>query len=739
MSPQNQAVRCPPPSVGHAPPRPPCCACSRSRSPASRPRPGRTRRGPSGGTCRAGCRRLGFGLGGFAYYANALHFADALRHETRGWRHLDGEERVGPADLDADGYYTAGGRVFAQPFQNNNLPGNYPAGRYVVTWEGTGDVNLPQAQLGGGSAEERRKVYRVTNPSGVGLKIVVDSAPAPDHVRDVRVWMPDPENPSLASLEPAAGEPGPLFHPEYVAHLQASADDFGVIRFMDWLETNNNAQATWADRRPPTHAFTSGGNLDREVTLPGTDDAGKVGIAWEHVARLANAAGTDAWVNLPHAADDEYVRNAARVLRYGSAEDGRPYDGPVADPHHPPLDEGLRVWVEHSNEIWSGGGNFRQGEWAQRQADAAGHGKKEITNGRRAAEIFDLWAEVWEPGRTVRVAAAFTAVPKWYTRGYLDALDTRAAELGGPGPDVMAVTTYFGQPIVGRIFNDLDWRSADPSDPRDPVVAEAVDILINDLVLAGGGASGERGSSGGGFGPENSALAEEYGLPIVAYEGGPSIYTEGAPLHVVDKNDPEQMRVVPKDTPDSEGLYSLANYVAEHFPRDRRGLDRFTEIVVAMNRHPRFAEAYRANLSRGLDLGLVTHLAFVDVGGWGKHGQWGHKEYLGQPDEQAVKWRAVLEWARETDALTPADGLIDAPANLPVPVGSPADLTLAACPGAELAVVAGTPQPGLTIGGGDGTLTLTGTADGREVRRLLVRAVLPDGRADWHVVTLKPA
>ena len=40
---------------------------------------------------------------------------------------------------------------------------------------------------------------------------------------------------------------------------------------------------------------------------------------------------------VPHLADDEYVREAAELIQAR-------------------LEPGLRVWVEHSNETWSGGG-----------------------------------------------------------------------------------------------------------------------------------------------------------------------------------------------------------------------------------------------------------------------------------------------------------------------------------------------------------------------------------------------
>ena len=678
--------------------------------------------------------RLGMGLGGIAYYANGYVFADALRMETRGWRYVDNDAPVPPGHLNAEGYVTTGRPHYAQPFQNNAIPaplGPHPVGRYTVTWDGDGEVILPEHRSAG-FVGDRRTEYDVREPRRTGLRINVLPRPGGEPVTDIRVWLPDPADPSR-SLAPEPGESGPLYHPMYVDHLRE--DGIGVIRFMDWLATNNNAQRTWADRRPPGHAFSHGHNTGRDLVIPGTaDQRGLTGIAWEHVAPLANELKRDAWVCLPHAVDDGYVRNVARVLRFGSDADGEPYTQPTDNPHHPPLSPDLRLWVEHSNEIWSNGGSFRQGDWASQESERLGVPKPAF-NGKRAAEVMAIFDEVYAPhhdaDKLVRVAAAFTAVP-WYTETYVDAFRAAGAE-----PDVLAVTTYFAQPLVGRVLNDLPWLEADPSDPDDPVVAAAVDLLIQDL-LAGGRDMGERGNAAGGFGSANRELAAKLGLPIVAYEGGPSIYTEGGALFVVKGDTPQDIRAVDKNAPGAERLYSIANHVRDHFPDDddrKWNEDRFTKLIMAVNRHEGFYEAYRANLGLGLDHGLRTHLAFVDFGRWGKHGQWGHKEYVGQPSEDAVKWRAVMDWQRETADLTPTDGLLRLDA-ITLPAGRPVDTVRPVADGLTLTRVAGTLHEGLTLDVTDG-VSIRGTATRVGTRRVLLRATDDEGNADWAMLTVE--
>lgn len=135
---------------------------------------------------------------------------------------------------------------------------------------------------------------------------------------------------------------------------------FQVVRYMDYLGTNDNQQREWADRTLPTTAFWG------KDVAPAYHDTTYLGGSWgwqgrggpwEHVILFANATGTDAWINIPGGADDDYVRKVAQMFLYGS--DGvNPYGSPQASPVYPPLNAGLRVYVEYSNEVWNGARSF---------------------------------------------------------------------------------------------------------------------------------------------------------------------------------------------------------------------------------------------------------------------------------------------------------------------------------------------------------------------------------------------
>ena len=83
---------------------------------------------------------------------------------------------------------------------------------------------------------------------------------------------------------------------------------------MDFVQTNNNPIAEWADRTQPTDATQT------KVAVPGDLQASK-GIAWEYAIDLANAVHKNVWVNIPARASDDYVRNLAALLRDRLAPD----------------------------------------------------------------------------------------------------------------------------------------------------------------------------------------------------------------------------------------------------------------------------------------------------------------------------------------------------------------------------------------------------------------------------------
>lgn len=246
---------------------------------------------------------VGVNLGQWTNYSPEVVFVDAFKGASD-WvsqRVVGGPWDTGePIATNADGYpasLNTDQAVAALMFKD--ISGRYPGGRYVVLWDGDGDL-----QVGHDAVLVRRSGNRieadVSPRDGIMLRIVRTNPSNP--VRNVRVVMPGHEATYLAQP----------FHSQFLASWQG----FKVIRFMDWMRTGN-LQANWSDRPTPS-SFSQ---------------ATSKGVALEHMIDLCNRLEVDPWVCLPHLATDDYVRQFARMIATR-------------------LDRTRKVYLEYSNECW---------------------------------------------------------------------------------------------------------------------------------------------------------------------------------------------------------------------------------------------------------------------------------------------------------------------------------------------------------------------------------------------------
>ncbi|MDW8344849.1 MAG: hypothetical protein RMM51_10205 [Verrucomicrobiae bacterium] len=627
---------------------------------------------------------VGLGLGSNPYWSHPV-FANALWNGT-GWLEFETNQFgsfvyfEGNPQFDALGYpkyLNPGRRLRALVYAlhaNESRPVGWPdrttlaRGKVVVTWQGDADVRANGgtylAAESSGPATGRlvngRRVYRFEGSDRLQWITVEDLNPS-QPLTDLKVWLPDPADPDNAALE------NQLFHPTFLARLGDVPWVF--LRFMDWMATNASPQRDWADRRLPRFVFQMG-VLNRRAPAMGFVGDRKTGCAIEHMVALCNATGRDMWITVPHMATDDYVIKLARLLRYGS--DGvEPYSSPQSNPVYPPLAAGRRVFVEYSNEIWSGGNSFPQGNWAQEQASALGITKAQF-NARRSCQIWKIFYDVFagQTQRLVRVAAVWTA-HSGYTTEFLNEIAAYGPTLTPPQTaDVVSPTTYFGNGIqdwayqkarqqagtmdpwfyttevytngAGQVrpvsvpHSDPYWSSTNVMRHVAETFREWKRRLLSGVKHAGGGPDAT--GLGGGFDWWlREAITNAFGgtKPIVAYEGGPSIYTD---------------------------------YMDSGDPRDA-GITVFMELL---NRQPQMADVYRIHLHQGKAKGLRTHGAFVDVSRWGRYGQWGHLEYLAQPPSNAVKWQVLMNWPVEMAGVRSIDAPLGTvpefltPAKLPV-------------------------------------------------------------------------
>lgn len=392
---------------------------------------------------------VGINLAGVADWATEYPFADAFK-TSRTWvsqKQGQGWDKGGPLSTTDRGWVKElAAEQFAEALMFVDVGARYPGGKYVCLYTGTGTVEFGHAAKVG-KAEPGRIEFEVTPDRGM-LTLKVTKTP----VEDIRLVPADLE------------KDGPTFRPAFLKRY----DGFAVIRFMDWQRTNDSKQVKWADRPLPTDAT----------------QASNKGVAIEHCVDLANARGADPWFCVPHLADDEYVREFAKLVRDR-------------------LDKKRKVYVEYSNETWNG--QFEQARYCGRKgkelglSDNAYEGQLRYS-AQRSVEIFKIFEDVFGgKDRLVRVLAAHSVNPWSGTT----AMDWQAA---AKSADAIAIAPYFGNSF------------------GDPKTADAVAALSVDEILDGCRKSIEANKT---HLEKYAAEAKKRGLRLMAYEAGQHLAGHG--------------------------------------------------------------------------------------------------------------------------------------------------------------------------------------------------------------------
>lgn len=349
-------------------------------------------------------------------------------------------------------------------------------GDYVVLYDGTG-----QLSYGHGvelvSQTPNRDVIRLKagEDGDINASLVIERMADTDPIKHIRILPPggicqdNPYQRVFAQTDCASGAAylpfeqyytSIRFTPEYLNYLK----DFSTIRFMAMSGITRNPESHWSER-PHLQEATWGGGY------------GARGAPLEIQVDLANRMQTDAWFNLPHAADDEYIRNFASYVR---------------DQLHPQA----RIYVEYTNEVWNT--SFSHSEYTQKKGIEAGFNINSVEAGyqyyiKRAGEVFAIWEQVFGGReRLIRV------IGSWDTRP--DISKKFLGEYGGAQiADVMAIAPYFGGNTKGyrestTVDQIFDLTTAKDSFRSLPQILDHV--------------------------REQAEIAHHYGLKLIAYEGG---------------------------------------------------------------------------------------------------------------------------------------------------------------------------------------------------------------------------
>ncbi len=384
--------------------------------------------------------------------------------------------------------------------------GYHPAGQYIVLYDGEGTLDYQfDASRNAALSTPGRDVLDVkAGTLGILLKITAtDPRRTGNYLRNIRVIRPggvcndDPfayaEDASVCQargerytpfVERYASEP---FHPLFLHDLRP----FRVIRFMDFLNTNNSTLQSWAQRpRLEDARWTGPGGAPLELALD-----------------LAVRLNADPWLNIPIQADNDYVQRSARLA-------------------HERLRPGQRVYVEYGNEVWND--LFSAGAWVQQQAvkrwpDQPGgpspYTRRANWYGMRAAEICRLWKREWGTDRAqVQCVIGGAPTNTWINEQML-ACPLVAAENGGrtcaEGMTALAVAPYFGSHL--GLSRNAPTVATWTEQSDGGLLSLFQELARGDVLNAPGGLSLPAVY---GYIDRQRILAERYRLVLVAYEGG---------------------------------------------------------------------------------------------------------------------------------------------------------------------------------------------------------------------------
>ena len=588
-------------------------------------------------------------------------------------------------------------------------------GVFVLTWEGSGDVDLSSSRNDGQDelellrdAENGRIVKLIQTPTKHPWVFVRTSDPA-NPVRNMKLWAPAFDGAGLkltassnlapgqieGSLEPLPGQPGPAWHPRYLEHLR-EAPPSGAYRFMAWQEINRNnwgrGAIEWSDRASPDYGFSALATLDRAYArYPVAAYRQRLGLPLEWMIDLCNEMGKDLWIQVPHAATDDVARQMAALC----AER---------------LDPALRVWFEYSNEIWNGFGPYlpQQNRARRLAAQRFNVPHAEVSfeqlawgsghlQGMALKAFEDEWRARGMPdGRLINVAAGF-AMGAGFNEGVLAAV----REIDPALAEALAITTYFGADTQSEIYGSHDFGAHPGAWPEKLYDMTKRAVRQNLHGTAGAWRS-------------NAEVAGAAGIPLVCYEGGQHML----PLGFGDWENPAHV--------------DFMNYMYD-FQRNRR-----------------MGELYREQYALWCAMGGRSGSQFVDGGGWSFWGYWGAKENVLETRADSPKWDAYCAWNEWMEGVrAPSEPIGTRPALGEINLGGEAlagfDATVAATGGdgyVKIELAGGLLPPGLTlVQTRSGEARISGTPESDGLYRFVLRALDADHDPDFRTgaISLDPA
>lgn len=460
--------------------------------------------------------RLGSNVGSPDKMTASIPFTDIFKSST-GWYtscEFDWQRKVGidPGctqqvafntreqkllDLDPNGWVRSlptpeQSPIFTSVTSSWNLPDSFPTGRYVVLYEGQGIIKLT-GDLKVVSNHQGRMVFDLASPKR-NLRLNISRINPANYLRNLKI----------VPIQYEATHTRTIFNPDYIARMAP----FHSLRYMPWTNPRGNDAEEWSQRVPLNNAHYTGPK----------------GVPAERMIDLSNATDTAPWISVPYKASDDYMRQYARMVKSR-------------------LRRNQKVYLEYSNEMWNV--IFPGTTYAARKADKLWNFPYKEKNAyqrrvsmaanwyaKRTVEMCQIWKQEFanESGRVVCILASQSSAP-WAGKETLDCPLWKEANGCGRYVDAFAIGPYFGDYIARKEHRETvkSWLR-DPDGGMNRLFTEIERGGMVDKETGGGSVALTMNS----YVKQNVALAQKYGLPLMAYEAGQHLIRFDPPHTVED-------------------------------------------------------------------------------------------------------------------------------------------------------------------------------------------------------------
>jgi hypothetical protein len=244
---------------------------------------------------------MGINLSGDVSWSRSKMWVNIAK-SARDWGYVDKPFQPNPGlKLSEQGYPLSDAGLWFEGYE-------YEPGVWQFSYQGSGDINF--AVGGKLLAANRGADGTVTGTFQRSNKKRPDGSLIPVHLMLRNI---NPNNPP-SNLKIVASGYDLNSQAVYTQEFLDFIKPFKILRYMDLMETNHSTIKTWSDRVKPN--------------APGK------GVAYEDLIELSNISNKEAWITLPHLADDDYIRQTAKLF-------AQKYD------------PNLNLYLENSNELWN--------------------------------------------------------------------------------------------------------------------------------------------------------------------------------------------------------------------------------------------------------------------------------------------------------------------------------------------------------------------------------------------------